>query len=530
MNTLRKNTTIVIKIAAFTLLFFSVSYAQNELDAFRHSGMQLMGTARVQGLGGAYSAVGADFSGAFLNPAGLGIYRRSELAFTPHFRGIGSDAELADGAGAASRANLGVSNFAYVAHGNRTEFNTDARMTKNRETGFKEWGFGIGFNQVANFHRNTDVTGFNSQSSMTEYFANRANGTFVGSLIDGRSYEAQAFNAYMIDTVSGSVDTYFGAAQGGNVNQRYRAAESGRINEWSLAFGGNVNDKFYFGGALGIQNLKYTQVLEYLETDDQQVHQTWNGDSIPFEYMYLRDEYATTGSGVNLKAGIIVKATDFLRLGFSAQTPTWFGLKDGYSSSITGKVDTDSGELGGDTEQGYYTYNYRNPFKLTAGAMLLIKKAGFLTADVDLTDYTNSRFSSDVNLANPAYYDFVPENDAIRADFAPAVNLRVGGEARLGMMRLRAGYASYGSVLDETQLVRTDLVTAAQQKYSGKKQYLTGGFGYKAESFYLDIAFVRGMQQDNITLYSFYGESGVAPEVYRKNHSNNFILTTGFTF
>lgn len=530
MKTAQQFTKTLIKIAAFTLLFFSVSKAQNELDAYRYSGNQLMGTARVQGLGGAFSAVGADFSGAFLNPAGLGIYRRSEISFSPHFKGFGTQADLNGTSEDASRINLGFGQFAYVIHGNRSEFNTTSRSRQNREGGFKEWSFGIGFNQVANFHRNTDVTGFNAQSSMTDYFAQRANGTDVNVLIDGRSYEAMAFNAYMIDTIGGLVDSFFGAAQGGMVNQQYRAAESGRINEWSFAFGGNVSDKFYFGGAIGIQDLKYSQTLEYLETDDNNLHDTWNGDSIPFQYMYLEDEYATRGSGINLKAGVIVKPADFLRLAFSVQTPTWFGLRDSYSSSITGKVDTDSQELGGDTENGYYNYNYRNPYKFTMGAMVLIKKAGFLTADVDLTDYSTTRFSSDVSLSNPAYYDFAEENDAIRVDFAPAVNYRFGGEARLGMMRLRAGYASYGAVLDQSQLFTTHLETGAQKNYSGKKQYLSGGFGYKAESFYLDFAFVRGIKQDNITLYSYYGASGVAPELYRKTHSNNFILTTGFTF
>lgn len=520
----------MVKIAAFTLLFFSMAKAQNEVDAYRFSGMQLYGTARAMGMGGAFSAVGADFSATSLNPAGLGVYRRSELEFTPSFRSARTESEMLNASQEESRVNLGISNLGYVYYGERQAFNTDSRRTESKTSGFKSFGLGIGYNQIANFSRNTDVTGFNAQSSITDYFAAQANGTNVNDLYDQRSYAAMAFDAYMIDTASGSLTDYFGAAQGGQINQRYRAAETGRINEWNIAFGGNYNDKVYFGAALGIQNLKYNQTLDFVETDDNNVHNTWAGDSIPFEYLILTDQYSTRGSGFNFKVGMIFRPVDFIRIGISAQTPTALTLRDEYNSSITGKVDTDSGELGNDPLTGSYSYKLRTPYKVTGGIMALIKKAGFISADVELTDYTNSKFRSTVGLANPGYYSFADENSAITNSFATAVNYRVGGEARIGMMRLRAGYANYGSVLGSFLLRKTDFETGNQQNYSGKKQYLTAGFGYKSESFYLDFAFVNGLSQDNITTYSYYAASGVAPELHRKNHSNNFILTTGFTF
>ena len=36
-------------------------------------------TARSLGMGGAFASLGGDLSAAFLNPAGLGVYRKSEL-------------------------------------------------------------------------------------------------------------------------------------------------------------------------------------------------------------------------------------------------------------------------------------------------------------------------------------------------------------------------------------------------------------------------------------------------------------------
>ena len=43
----------------------------------------LFGTARVMGMGGAFTSLGADLSSMALNPAGLGMYRSNEFSFTP---------------------------------------------------------------------------------------------------------------------------------------------------------------------------------------------------------------------------------------------------------------------------------------------------------------------------------------------------------------------------------------------------------------------------------------------------------------
>lgn len=522
--------TDIIKIAASALLFFSVAQAQNEIDAYRLSGLQLMGTARVLGVGGAFSAVGADFSAAYLNPAGLGVYRRSELELSTHFRSISTDANYMGNSQEDSRVNLGFSNIGYVYHGQRSSYNRATRRMEQTSSGFRDFSVGVGLNQIANFHRSSDVTGYNNRNSITDYLAGQAQNTNVNDLIDQNSYAALAYWAYMIDTVNGSVYDYVGAAQGGNVNQRYRSAESGRINEWTVAFGGNYNDRIYFGASLGLQDVNYRQDLEYIEEDINNFHQTWANDSTPFNNLILDDQYRTSGSGVNLRAGLIFRPTDFIRLGISAQTPTWLSLRDNYSTDFSGQVDNDNQVLGKGEVEGVYTYNLRTPWKVTTGLMVLLQKRGFITADFEMTDYSTSKFSADVNQASPFFYDFAQENGAISDKFDFAYNLRLGGELRLGMFRLRGGYAQYGAVLNEAYLVATDFNEGSQQNYSGKKQYLTSGFGYKTENFYLDFAFVRGMTSDNINVYNYYDDSGIAPELLRKTTSNNFILTTGFTF
>src|SRR6188768_3271591 len=56
------------------------SYAETALLFSRTSAA---GSARIQALGGAQIALGGDYSSALSNPAGLGMYNRSEFTFSP---------------------------------------------------------------------------------------------------------------------------------------------------------------------------------------------------------------------------------------------------------------------------------------------------------------------------------------------------------------------------------------------------------------------------------------------------------------
>ena len=65
---------LLILFFAYSLL--SMAYSQ---DVQRFAERQIIGTARYVGMGGAMTAVGGDPSAVLDNPAGLGLYRRSEL-------------------------------------------------------------------------------------------------------------------------------------------------------------------------------------------------------------------------------------------------------------------------------------------------------------------------------------------------------------------------------------------------------------------------------------------------------------------
>src|SRR3954468_4991444 len=73
----------VLLATAFATAILPNAQAQNERDALRLSFLQPQGTARSIGFGSALGSVGGDFTTLSVNPAGIGIYRRSEMMFTP---------------------------------------------------------------------------------------------------------------------------------------------------------------------------------------------------------------------------------------------------------------------------------------------------------------------------------------------------------------------------------------------------------------------------------------------------------------
>jgi hypothetical protein len=72
-------------IFLFTITLFVpfINKAQDLADALRFSNIAVSGTARAGAMGNAFGALGGDFTSAGINPAGIGVYRSSELTITP---------------------------------------------------------------------------------------------------------------------------------------------------------------------------------------------------------------------------------------------------------------------------------------------------------------------------------------------------------------------------------------------------------------------------------------------------------------
>src|SRR5690349_20056358 len=74
---------IGVTLAAILLSSSSVLLAQSYVEsALLFSRTKPYGSARIQALGGSQVALGGDYSSSISNPAGLGMYNRSEVTLS----------------------------------------------------------------------------------------------------------------------------------------------------------------------------------------------------------------------------------------------------------------------------------------------------------------------------------------------------------------------------------------------------------------------------------------------------------------
>ena len=391
-------------------------YGQNELDAFRHSQFGLSGTARSLGMAGAYSAVGADLSSATNNPAGLGVYRSSSFVISPMISFVNSKSEFLGETDNKSSSYFDLPSLGMVFH--KQNFYDNGREIVEVNQGLKSYTFAIGYNRMESYDRELSVTGYNTESSISDMFAETANNDgFPYYQLDPASLPGLAFNTFSIDTILGSENIYYPAVNGGEIQQLAELTESGRRSEWFMALAGNLDDFIYFGGSLGIQRVNYSQTLYFQEDDINNLHEGLQPDPFfpletPMNQIRYTESFSTRGFGINGQLGVIVRPADPLRIGLSLKSPTYFSLTDRFSTELAQNYTIDLGQTTGTeelteaTDPAQYRYSLVTPYKITGGLMYLFGKSGFITADVDYTDFSFANLDA-------SDYDFRTENNNI---------------------------------------------------------------------------------------------------------------------
>ena len=95
------------------LLAATAASAQGIFDALRYADNSINGTARYMSMAGAFGALGGDASSIVDNPAGLAIYRSSEMTITGNFMTVQTNSSW-DQAASGSKFNFNINNAALV--------------------------------------------------------------------------------------------------------------------------------------------------------------------------------------------------------------------------------------------------------------------------------------------------------------------------------------------------------------------------------------------------------------------------------
>lgn len=115
------------------LLTAASAFAQTDADAFRYTGTSITGTARYTAMSGAFGALGGDFSVLSTNPAGIGIYRSSEVSFTPSIFSANTKSNFDGNTSSANKTNFNFGNAGLIL----------TNKIRNEGEGWKSWSFWI---------------------------------------------------------------------------------------------------------------------------------------------------------------------------------------------------------------------------------------------------------------------------------------------------------------------------------------------------------------------------------------------------
>src|SRR5690606_29737640 len=232
------------------------------------------------------------------------------------------------------------------------------------------------------------------------------------------------------------------------------------------------------------------------------------------EYTYENEYWSTTtGNGFNAKVGLIYKPLDYLQIGVTATTPTWYKLSNDYEDYFginNYLTDRSSESFPSEGEPTYYDYNMRSPYRINGGIAALFGQ-GLISADIEYIDYASMTFSSvDSNTDNIM-------NEQIRDNYTSAFNFRIGGEYLVApAFLLRAGYGQTGSPYHD---------------FESTTQRVSAGIGYRVNNVYIDLAYQNLTQKYGWQVYllddanEFY-----SPVADISNSRNSVFLTLGLKF
>jgi hypothetical protein len=494
------------KIFSLSILCSVASaYAQNETDALNYSQSFISGTARVQGAGGAFGAVGADFSSTVINPAGLALYRRNELVFSTALTNAHSSTSYFGNTSDGNRGNLNLPSWGGVFTKVYSEMGQDVK------TGLVSLSFGAGMNRIYSYQENIRFSGQNTQNSLLDYFKYSAGGLNAADIRDNFSNYANiagasAYDLYLLDTAAN--DSYHYSAltdgvSGYKLLQQQQMKLRGAANEYNISGGANLSNIVYLGAGLVLKHA-YSESTILMSEDAQGTVPNYYSSS-------LKQEINSSGTGWGGRFGLIVRPLDFLKLGIAAQTPIRMRMRDDYKYTVSG----DNAFYTGTNDPGrfdYFKYDVISPAHYTYSAAITVAKLGLLSVDYETVDYTKMRMESESDF-------FTDANTNIKNNMQRANNLRIGAEVKIAdYYRLRGGYAVYGNPYKNNGGENLD------------RQAITGGVGFLVDRVFIDFAVVNSFGKQFIAPYTTGDVSKPDPQAINTYNTLNFVLSGGIRF
>lgn len=482
--------------------------AQNIDDVLRYSTENLQGTARFQGMAGAFGALGGDMSALNINPAGSAIFANSLFTITGANFHQNNESLYFGSLATEARNSVDINQLGGVF----------VFKTRDPNTPWKKLALALNYDMVRNFDNEVYTTGSSTQG-IDNYFLNFAQGVPFGQLLiqDGEFIEEayldiganlgfreqQAFLGYYggvidpVDDTDNNNTAYISNAVYSTVNQDYFRRTNGYNSKLTVNFSGQYQENLFLGASLNFHDVVFDQYTEFTESGFD------TGSEIQFVNFdnYLRTE----GSGFSFSLGAIAVMNENVRLGGSYQSPTWYNLLDDTSQRIDSDLaDSEIGFIDFNVVNLFEEYRIKTPAKLTGSVAIVFGPQGLISFDYGYQDMSEAelRPASDPSFSN--------ENSLIASQLGVVNTYRIGGEYRIDNLSLRGGYRFESSPYQDETTV-------------GDLEAFSLGMGFNFGGSRLDLAFSRSEQSTSNRLFT----TGLPTPAQVNNTNTNFLI--GYT-
>ena len=471
---------------AFAAALPAMGLAQNEDDVLRYGWVAPLGSSRTMAMGGAFGALGGDLGSMGINPAGLGLYRRGDLAITTGLNSANTDASWNTTSAASAKFQGTTSNLGVAL----TYPSVDA-----------DWPFftlAVGRQVRMPFNQRIFIEGVPSESTVSDLFVQQA---LDDAAIYGYASTDEALGGGDIFPYSASLawrtllllpdnDDIYATAVGGPVEVKRVIERSGRMWETQIGFGTCYRDRLSIGATLGLPKVEFEETSTHQETTVSA-----EDDLRAWDY---NERLNVDGQGILLRAGVNWRVTSQLRLGLAHQTRGRMTLLDNYSTSLSTQW-ADGNERAASSPITNNEYLVYTPRRTTVSASFLMGKLGVLAADYVHTDLRDGELGDPGTILSSGY-NYAAENVAVDSSLQIVREARVGLELRLGPSkeyRIRMGGGTGNSPFNPNG-VATD----------GSRHHASFGAEYRIGDVHFSVAWRRTWhKEDYLFMGAFHPES-----------------------
>lgn len=515
--------------------------AQNVYEIERVSSVDLNGTARFVGMGGAMNALGADLSTMSGNPAAIGMYRRSDFALS-----------------ASAQVQRGAESFGHQSK-TRGSFDQAGMVYAFRTNSDKVKFFNFGFNyqKSRNLKQYVGSDGWVALGGPSQLWrlGDQLAGAAIGFPIYGEGADYPdynspvsngAYDAGLLDLVEvgeGICQDVLSPAS--SEAYRYSRANWGHVNTYDINLSFNVKDRVYFGVTTGIYEVDMGSCLYY-----EEMLQSGAGSNPSYSYG-LAEDTRMHGTGFDMKFGLVVRPIEEnpFRFGIAFHTPRILSL----TQSKWCQFDTDTPiytteAVCDEIATGSYDYNIRTPWHLQFSAATTVSDWLALDAEYELANYKSTavKYPNHYNYDGPSLIDsdldqFVDKE--VGYCLRPQHTVRLGAEARFANNFYgRIGYNFVSSPFKkdaflnlppaETSGNHTEVTNSTYNATStdyinlGNTNRLSLGLGWHGKNLYFDAAYILQNQSADAYMFDEVEHQPLSVDILR--HSALFTLGVKF--